>query len=224
MNTSFVSSIFGLAMAMAMTSCFSPNNQGGGYYNNNRVGGIVNTPIQTVSSYKPDAAQIQNDLIGHSLSEGVENGYYPSYWKWNIERGEISDFRIVSVDKDNETDYELTVVMRLTAMTGKAFDAKAKVLYVSRGNAGWQMEYVQSLGMDIVKTGRYNSFITSEYNDWYGCTFVYNNCEIPIEVGGKRYAWVTAGRQECVRFSEIISPHSKIDVYDLLSIDYCEVP
>lgn len=224
MKTSFVLSLLGLAIMMALTSCFSPNNQNNGYYNGNSGNGSVNTPSQAVKLSKPDANQIQSDLIGHSLSEGIENGYYPSYWKWNIERGEISNFRILSIDRDDATDYELTVSMRLTAMSGKAFDAKAKVLYVSRGSMGWQMEYVQSLGMDIVKTGRYNSCITSEYDDWYGCTFIYNNCEIPIEVGGKRYAWVTANRQECVRFSEVVSPHSKIDVYHLLSIDYCEVP
>ena len=86
------------------------------------------------------------------------------------------------------------------------------------------MEYVQSLGMNIVKTGRYDSCITSKYDDWHEATFIYNNCEIPIEVGGKRYAWVTAGRQECVHFSEVVSPHGSVKVFDLLSIDYCEVP
>ena len=224
MKTSFVLPLLGLAIMMALTSCFSPNNQNNGYYNGNSGNGSVNTPSQTVKLSKPDANQIQNDLIGHSLSEGIENGYYPSYWKWNIERGEISNFRILSVDRDDATDYELTISMRLTAMSGKAFDTKAKVLYVSRGSMGWQMEYVQSLGMDIVKTGRYNSCITSEYDDWHDATFIRNACEIPIEVGGKRYAWMTSGRKECIRFSEVISPHSSVKVHDLLSIDYCEVP
>lgn len=224
MKKNYVLSIFGLAVVVAMTSCFSPNNQGNDYFNNTSIGGQINTPSQGVSLSKPDAYQIQNDLIGHSLSEGIENGYYSSSWRWKIEQGEISNFRILSIEKDNSTDYELTAAMRLTAMSGRAFDTKVKILYVSRGNWGWQLEYAQSLGMNIVKTGRYDSCITSEYDDWYGCTFVYNNCEIPIEVGGKRYAWVTASRQECVRFSEVVSPHSKIDVYHLLSIDYCEVP
>ena len=224
MKTSFVFSLLGLVIMMAFTSCLSPNNQGNGYYNNNSGGSSVNTSGRTASLSKPDANQIQNDLIGHSLSEGIENGYHSSSWRWNIERGEISNFRILSIDKDSSTDYEVTATMRLTAMSGKAFDAKVKILYVSRGNWGWQLEYAQSLGLNIVKTGRYDSCITSEYDDWYGCTFVYNNCEIPIEVGGKCYVWVTAGRQECSRFLEVISPHSSVKVYDLLSIDYCEVP
>lgn len=224
MKKNYVLSIFSLAVVMALTSCFSSNQ--GNNYNSNRGGGgtSVNTPSATVDTRKPDANRMQGDLVGRSLSEGIENGYYSSSWRWKIEQGEISNFKILSVDKDNSTDYEVTATMRLTAMSGRAFDTKLKILYVSRGNQGWQLEYAQSLGMNIVKTGRYDSCITSEYDDWYGCTFVHNNCEIPIEVGGKRYAWLTAGRQECVRFSEVVSPHSKIDVYDLLSIDYCEVP
>lgn len=209
-----------LAVVMALTSCFSPN-QG-----NNRNGntGQINTPSATINTSKPDANRMQADLVGRSLSEGIENGYYSSSWRWKIEPGEISNFRILSVEKDNTTDYEVTAAMRLTAMSGRAFDTKVKILYVSRSNRGWQLEYAQSLGMNIVKTGRYDSCITSEYDDWCECTFVYNNCDIPIEVGGKRYAWVTASRQECVRFSETVSPHSSEKVYDLLSIDYCEVP
>jgi hypothetical protein len=223
MKTSFVFSLLGLAIMMALASCLSPDNQGNGYYNNSGDGS-VNTSGRTASLSKPDANQMQSDLIGHSLSEGIENGYYSSSWRWKIEQGEISNFRILSVNKDNSTDYEVTAAMRLTAMSGRAFDAKVKILYVSRGNWGWQLEYVQSLGMNIVKTGRYNSCITSEYDDWHDATFIRNACEIPIEVGGKRYAWVTAGRQECIRFSEVVSPHSSVKVFDLLSIDYCEVP
>lgn len=225
MMRSFVSSFVGLVVMMVLTtSCFSPNNHGNNGYNNNSGGGSVNTPSMTVNLNKPDENQMQVDLVGRSLSEGIENGYYSSSWRWKIEQGEISDFRILSVEKDNSTDYEVIASMRLTAMSGKAFDTKVKILYVSRGNRGWQLEYAQSLGMNIVKTGRYDSCITSEYDDWYDATFIRNACDIPIEVGGKKYAWVTESRQECVRFSEVVSPHSSVKVFDLLSIDYCEVP
>lgn len=207
-----------LAVVMALTSCFSPN-QG-----NNRNGntGQINTPSATINTSKPDANRMQADLVGRSLSEGIENGYYSSSWRWKIEPGEISNFRILSVEKDNTTDYEVTAAMRLTAMSGKAFDTKVKILYVSRGNMGWQLEYAQSLGMSIVKTGRYDSCITSEYDDWYGCTFIHNSCDIPIEVGGKRYT--SSLPRECIRYSEEVPPHSDVKVYNLLSIDYCEVP
>lgn len=206
------------ALVMALTSCFSPN-QG-----NNRNGytGPINTPSATINTSKPDANRMQADLVGRSLSEGIENGYYSSSWRWKIEQDEISNFRIMSVEKDNTTDYEVTAAMRLTAMSGKAFDTKVKILYVFRGNRGWQLEYAQSLGMNIVKTGRYDSCITSEYDDWYGCTFIHNSCDIPIEVGGKRYT--SSLPRECIRYSEEVPPHSDVKVYDLLSIDYCEVP
>lgn len=211
-----------LAVVMALTSCFSPNSQGNGYFNNNSGGGNVNTPSQVVSLSKPDANRMQADLVGRSLSEGIENGYYSSSWRWKIEQDEISNFRILSVDKDNSTDYEVTATMRLTAMSGRAFDTKVKILYVSRGNHGWQLEYAQSLGMNIVKTGRYDSCITSEYSDWHGCTFIHNSCDIPIEVGGKRYS--SSLPRECIRYSEVVQPHSDVSVYNMLSIDYCEVP
>lgn len=223
MKRSFVSSFMGLVVLMVLTkSCFSPNNHGNNGYSNNSGGGSINTPSMTVNLNKPDENQIQVDLVGRSLSEGIENGYYSSSWRWKIEPGEVSNFRIMSVEKDNTTDYEVTATMRLTAMSGKAFDTKVKILYVSRGNMGWQLEYAQSLGMNIVKTGRYDSCITSEYDDWYGCTFIHNSCDIPIEVGGKRYS--SSLPRECIRYSEEVQPHSDVKVYNLLSIDYCEVP
>ena len=181
-----------------------------------------NIPMESLG--KPTPSQIQADLIGHSLSEGVDDGYYPSYWKWRIEKGEISNFRVISVDKDTPNEYEVTATMRLTSLSGRAFDATVKVYYVSRGGSGWHLEFVRSLGMNTVRTGRYDGCITSEYDDWLEATVIRNNCEIPLEIGGKRYAWVTANRQECVRFSEEIPAHGSIKVYDFLSIDYCEVP
>ncbi len=186
---------------------------------------FTNSPCMSATSVgKPTPSQIQSDLIGHSLSEGIEDGYLPSYWKWRIEQGEISNFRIISVEKDTPNEYELTATMRLTALSGRAFDAKVKIYYVLRGGSGWQLEFVRSLGMTTVRTGRYDGCITYEYDSWFEATVIRNNCEIPIEVGGKRYAWVTTNRQECVRFSEEIPAHGSVRVYGFYSIDYCEVP
>lgn len=218
MKTKLFAFVSIVAVSLFLTACFYPSQEG-----SSKGAGSYNSSSKVFSA-KPDSDDIQKDLVGHSLSEGYDNGYYPSYWKWKIESGEISNFRIISIDKDTPDDYELTATMRLTSISGKAFDAKVKVLYVSNGNYGWRMEYVQSLGMNIVKTGRYDSCITSKYDDWHEATFIYNNCEIPIEVGGVRLAWVTAGRQEPVHFSEVISPHSSVKVFDLISIDYQEVP
>lgn len=67
----------------------------------------VLSKIRSIIPSKPSPLQIPKDLVGHSLSEGIENGYQPSTWRWNIEDGEISNFNIESVLTDSPDEYIL---------------------------------------------------------------------------------------------------------------------
>lgn len=178
--------------------------------------------IKSIIPPKPSINQIQQDLIGHSLSEGVDNGYYPSYWCWTIKEGEVSDFTIEQVLTNTKKEYCIIANMRITSMVGKAYDAKVKISYVLPETDDWTMEFVNSEGMHIIKTGKYDNLVKLEKDEYY--YYIRNNSDISLEVGGISLYWVTTSRQDWCRFSEIIAPHSYKQFNDETYIDYVERP
>lgn len=184
--------------------------------------------VRTVIPSKPDYLQIQEDLVGHSLSEGVENGYYSSGWKWIIEDGEISDFEIISVLSDTPNEYVIIATMKLTSMVGKAFNTKVKIRYILPACDDWRIEYITSLGMSVVKTGLYNDLINVERdncNDGFFvytrryCYFIENKGDIPLEIGYEKYDGTWS------KESTVIKAYDTYQIEcDDFRIDYVEIP
>lgn len=177
---------------------------------------------RVVEKTKPNVEQIKRDLVGHSLSEGIKDGYYPSYWKWTIREGEVSNFSVEQVIVDSSIEYEILCNMRLSSSAGKAFDAKARICYVFNDTEGWHIQFVQSQGMYIVKTGKYSDCIKIEKGRDYS-DFI-NQCDISLEVGGIYYGWPTPAQKEWMKFSKVIEPHQKYRMRYDYRIDYVEVP
>lgn len=136
------------------------------HQSNNAVQAVPITS-KKVDKTKPNIEQIKHDLVGHSLSEGVNEGYYPSFWKWTIREGEISNFCIERVVEDSFAEYEFVSSMRLTSRAGKSFDAKVRLCYVFSETQGWNLQFVQSQGMHVVKTGKYNDCIKIEKDQFF---------------------------------------------------------
>lgn len=99
------------------------------------------------------------DLVGHTLSEGYEDGWFTNDWMWRIEKGEIKALKIVKVLENTSRNYCVVVLVRLQSET-QSFNAKIKINYVLSKENRWRMEYVSSLGMDYVKTDKYNSCLS----------------------------------------------------------------
>ena len=182
---------------------------------------LPETVSRRISSFvptRPDNAKIQKDLVGHSIKEGVVPGYYNQSWKWTIEEGEISNFSIKEVLVETKSEYEFIAAMRLTSTSvDRAFDAEVKVRYILPETDDWKIEFTKSEGMHIVKTGKYNECIREERLS--GCSKLYNDCELMLEVGGVYYSggWV--------KFSIKIRGHD----YEWINapdyrIDYVELP
>lgn len=175
--------------------------------------------IRSIIPPKPDINQIQKDLCGHSLSEGVDNGYYPSTWQWIISEGEISDFVIDKVLSDTPKEYLIITKMRLTSEVGKAFDATVKIRYILPDDDDWSIDFIQSQGMYIVKTLMYNDCVKLEKGDyWY---YLVNQCDIALEIGGKElqyHGWE--------KYVHVVPAHSNHCMYnpDDIIIDYVERP
>ena len=168
---------------------------------------------------KPNREQIAKDLVGRSLAEGVQDGYYPSDWRWTIKEKEITALKIESVLSDNPQEYMLVVMIRLTTEEGKSFNAKVKIRYKLDRNNRWIIDYAQSLGMYVVKTGRYSDCIHA-YMDSSHFMFE-NNCDKALEVGGRTFS-----HGKWKKFSTIVGPNKSSCVVpvDDGRIDYVEIP
>lgn len=182
----------------------------------------VNTVTpKMVSAAKPDIEQMKQDLVGHSLSEGVDDGYYSSDWHWIIREGEISSFCIDRVITESSNEYEINTRMRLTSSVGKAFDAKVRIRYLFSQAEGWYIQFAQSQGMYIVKTGVYRSCITTKEGS-FGYFDVSNNCDIPLEVGGQEFRKYGGWGE---KRSFVVMPHDEYGmICDNFKIDYVEIP
>lgn len=175
--------------------------------------------IRSINPIKPNASQIQENLIGHSLSEGVQNGYYPSNWRWVIKENEISSFTIDKVLSNASKEYMIIAKMRLMSEVGKAFYATAKIRYVLPDDDDWIIDFVQSLGMYIVKTHLYDECVNVAQENW--SYYIYNQCDVALEVGGKELNY--SGWE---KYSHVIPAHSsyRMGCPDDLIIDYVERP
>lgn len=185
---------------------------------------VVLQQLRTIFPPKPNELTIQSDLVGHSLSEGKQDGYYPQSWKWVIKENSISDFRIISIEEDSKTMYTIVATMRLSSDT-RAFDAKVLICYVLDDMHDWQIEFVQSKGMNIVKTHRYDDCVKCYITKGLigGGLDVENNCEIALEVAGRELTY----SGEWITFCTLIPPHQQkrisYNYYDF-RVDYIERP
>ena len=162
--------------------------------------------VKTIISVKPDAAQIQKDLVGQELPEGYEGdeSWFAKDWRWLIKEGQIKNFNIEEVVKDDSKKYCVLATMRLEGDIN-AFDARVKISYWLPDAEDWKIEYVNSLGMDIVKTHEYDDCVSYEIKDdgW----FVTNKTKITLGVcgyfnntyGDKRKFAVKVGADENVQ-------------------------
>lgn len=187
------------------------------------VSPVVLQKVRMIYPPKPNEMQISKDLVGHTLSEGKENGYYPQSWKWKISEDGVSDLKILSTDEDSNSRYIVNVSMILSSDT-RSYDANAKICYVLDDTSDWKIEYIQSKGMNIVKTHR--------YDDCVKCYIVRgligggleadNNCEIALEVAGRELYY-----DEWIPFCCVIPPHGHMRIsnhHTDFKVDYVERP
>ncbi|MBP3456129.1 MAG: hypothetical protein J6K38_07705 [Alistipes sp.] len=164
----------------------------------------------SVAAAKPDAARIARDLVGHTLSEGLENGYHYEGWTWRIDPGEIRDLAIAKVLQNDKGTYRVEVSMKIMAAYYH-YDTRAEVGYTLSPRGEWQFDYVLSRGMRIAATHNYDNCIgTAIVEDGWGgtyCLSLRNNSELRLVVGGSLYAG-----GEWRHFSQIVEPHSQKSV------------
>lgn len=128
----------------------------------------------------PDADDIARDLVGKKLAEGYGDGYFKSSWRWEVDRGEVSDVKVEVLEQSNSR-YSIRASMVLTK---GELSMRANVLMYYRlpEGEGWKLDNVVSEGLEFVLTDEYKQFIRREdsYNDTLRLT---NIADIPLLVG-----------------------------------------
>ena len=92
-----------------------------------------------------------------------------------------------------------------------------KINYKLKGKR-WQFEYVVSLGMDIVKTGKYNNFLSIEIDECgiFGMAlWIRNKSSLNLYYAG----YVKCGDEKWKKFLRIVQPHDYSGVGGNFSMD-----
>jgi len=166
-----------------------------------------------VGEWPPSLALITADLTGHSLTEGVRDGYHRKDWTFDIEYGDVSDLRIDSVLACTTSKYLVIVDMKLSKRSGNFYyRTKARINYIkSPDDNSPKLDYVTSLGMEVVSDGEFDGDISCELADdgWGGvnCLKIKNNGEIALAVGGR----LLAGN-EWIKFATLVPSNEEVPV------------
>lgn len=169
---------------------------------------------------KPDKERIKKDLIGHKLTEQPD-GYHREGWYWEVKPADIRSLQIMDEQREgNECFFKVRLLLQRKSGCGHL--ALIDVKYLWSADKGWKLDFVGSDKMYIVKTGKYDSYITARIEGGPGERELKltNRCELRLVVGGEILVESTEKWQ---KFSVVVDGMSTASVgcWVLLSVkDY----
>ena len=159
----------------------------------NEIPSPIATKIKTIIPAYPDVKQLQKDLVGKSLSEGVsaDEAWFNPDWRLQIKKGQINNFKVIKVIK--KTNKEYSVLASMTIVTPiNSFSAKVQINYILPEIDDWKIEFVLSKGVKLNKTGKYDDCISCkiEPDGWGGTYALYitNKVDMELAVAGYIYS------------------------------------
>lgn len=172
----------------------------------------TDTDDSDYADWIPSTAMIIADLSGHSLTEGVVDGYHKPDWTFNIEYGNVSDLKVEEVLTKTDSKYLVIVDMKLSKGGNYYYQTKARINYIkSPEDDSPIFDYVTSLGMSIVADDEFKNDITCELVDdgWGGvyCLQLRNKSEISLAVGGQVMV-----KNQWTKFSTVVAPNGTATV------------
>lgn len=168
--------------------------------------------VRTIIPVKPDTEKIIEDLQSEKISEGFprEICWFSENQRWTLAEYDIKDFRIEEVLQDTDKDYIIIATMRMEN-DHNAFDARVKISYQLPRDEDWKMEFVNSLGLSIVRTHKYDDLVSFGIADdgWGGVNSlqISNKSNVDLVVG---VDYVTRGTRH--RRAVQVSPDRKAQV------------
>lgn len=141
-----------------------------------------------------------NDLIGQTIKDPSENGYFGSSWSWTLERDEVMYVSEISRKNVDQNSIEVTVFARL--LHGELeVDATIAIIY-KKTRHDPQFSHVRTLDLIIPEQTDYSQYIDVKNEGDFSTIEVYNNSPYKLFVVGD---YVPIYR-ESRRFVTIIEP------------------
>lgn len=121
----------------------------------------ANEMILTIIPHAPNPEKMQKDLMGRTI-KALPGGYLNNYWSWIIKHGDIKNLQIVNIEEVDRTHKEYVVEMTLQR-DGTSYKTNSKVYYVLDNRDDWEIDMLEPSDVEVIKTGRYNSSITTSF-------------------------------------------------------------
>lgn len=145
----------------------------------------INEKILTIIPPKPTTDKIQCDLVGRSFEDNPD-GYFAGKVK-KIKTDDIREIKILSESEENGM-YRLNATILLQERVGSAaFNINMDIIYVLGDADDWTIDGVSANSINIVKTGQYDKYITSQLDKFFNRLILTNYSDVTLIVGGIKY-------------------------------------
>jgi len=144
----------------------------------------ISAKILTIIPPRPDAENLKQNLVKRRLIE-QPGGYYGQGWGIQIASAdEIKSIKIENGEKIGD-DYVFDVHLLIQKEVNQ-YDADLKITSVLRQSDDWQIDFIETRDVHIVKTGRYDNCVSAKINNSRQTYLQFtNNCDVTLVVGGR---------------------------------------
>ncbi len=160
--------------------------------------------IATIIPPTPSAEKMKTDLVGRNWQD-TEDGYFGTKPK-EIEDGYIQSVEILS-DSAKSNEYNANILFMLQENPGAVvlkINADIRYLLGPDGD-DWKVDYLAVNSVDVVRTGKYEKYITSQIRREFESELVIkNNLDARLIVGGR---FLMQNDPKWHNFSVILEPN-----------------
>lgn len=187
----------------------------------------INQMILKITPKSPSADQIKSDLAGRSVI-GADGDYLDLSTSRTIDETAIQDIKIINAEHYGQ-NYTIEAQVTLNGDAGGKFIATVRLEYLLADNVRWELKMIESRKLEPVKTGRFDTCVTSKLEKRYGTSYLYlvNHTDQTLLVGGRYSDSDGDWHKFCTR----VNPSSQESVYSWYygrdpeyHIDFIELP
>lgn len=187
----------------------------------------INQLILQITPKSPSTEQIKINLHGCRVI-GADGDYLNLSDSRTIDAATVSDIKITSAENDGP-NYTIEAQVTFDGEAGGKFIATVRLEYLLADNVRWELKMIESRKLEPVKTGRFDTCVTSKIEDLYGTGYLtlVNHTDQSMLVGG-RYC---DSNGEWHKFCKRVAPADQTTVYSWYyghtpeyHIDFVELP
>ncbi len=187
----------------------------------------INQLILKITPKSPSTDQIKSDLDGRSVI-GADGDYLNLSDSRTINAATVRDIKITGAENYGP-NYTIESQVTFDGEAGGKFIATVRLEYLLADNVRWELKMIESRKLEPVKTGRFDTCVSSKLENRYGTDYLnlVNHTDQPLLVGG-RYCDSSG---DWHKFCKRVAPSDQSTVYSWYyshapeyHIDFVELP